>query len=119
MDKSTQIGDVGGSITGVIGVDNVISESFNKIQGAAADDELKAKLTELTAAVAAMCKQLPPDQAQVAARDLQTFTDEATSATPRRSLLAAIGEGLSTTAEAVEKVGAPVVALVKAILLLI
>jgi hypothetical protein len=119
VDKSIRIGDVGGSITGIVGIDSSITSSFNRVQESQAPDELKTKLTELTAAVAEMAKHLPEEQAKVAARDLDTFTQEATSEAPRRNILEAIGNGLAKTADVVDKVGAPVVALVKAILLLI
>jgi hypothetical protein len=119
VDKSVRIGDVGGAITGIVGVDNSIHGSFNRVQESEAPDQLKTRLTELTAAVATMVRQLPEEQAKAAARDLDTFTQEAISEAPRRNILEAIGNGLTKTAEAVQKVGAPVIALVKAILLLI
>lgn len=117
-DKSVQIGRMEGSFSGVIGADNAIQHSFNTVRSSGANDELKAKLIELTSAVEKMCKDLPPEQAEAAARDLDDFTGEATSQKPRRAVLEALGSGLSATAKVVEKVGAPVAALVKAILAL-
>jgi hypothetical protein len=118
-DNSVQIGNIGGSFTGVAGAHNTIQDSFKTINDSAASDELKAKLTDLTNAVTELCKHLPPDQAETTARDLQTFNAEATSKAPRRNILEAVGSALSNTAQAVATVGPPVVALVKAILLLV
>jgi hypothetical protein len=114
-DKSVHIGHVGGSITGVIGADNLIRDSFNTVQNSGADDEVKAKLTDLSAAVAELCKALPSSQAEDVARDFKDFTGEAVSNKPRRGVLEALGNGLSEAAKAVEKVGPPVAILVKAV----
>jgi hypothetical protein len=118
MDKSINIRKVGGSITGNIGIDSPINNSFNRIQNSAVDDDLKNKLAQLTAGVAELCKQLPEEQAKAAARDLQTFTEEATAEAPRRSILEVIGNSLSKTAETVQQVGGPVISLVSAIVAL-
>jgi hypothetical protein len=117
-DKSVHIGNVGGSITGVIGADNLIRDSFNTVQKSAAGPEVKAKLAELSNAVAELCKALPPDRAEEAARDFKDFTGEAVSKKPRRGVLEALGNGLSQAAQAVEKVGPPVATLVKAVIAL-
>jgi flagellar biosynthesis/type III secretory pathway protein FliH len=118
-EHNIRIGNVGGSITGNIGIDSPISNSFNRIQNSAVDDELKNKLAELTAAVAELCKQLHEEQAQGAARDLQTFTEEATAEASRRSILEVIGNSLSKTAETVQQGGGPVISRVKAVLVLV
>jgi hypothetical protein len=62
-----------------------------------------------------MCKHLPEEEAKAAVRDLENFTGEATSESPRRSTLAFIGESLSKIAEAVEQYGVPVVRFVTAV----
>jgi hypothetical protein len=116
--KSIKFGKVTGSITGNIGIDSPITNSFNRIQKSDANDELKDKLAQLTAAVAELVKQLPEDQAKAAARDLQTFTEEATAEAPRRSILEVMGSSLSKAAEVVGQVGVPVLSLVTAILAL-
>jgi hypothetical protein len=118
-DKSVHIGNVGGSITGAVGADISIQDSFKTINDSGAGEELKTKLTDLTNAVAELCKALPAEQAETTARDLKTFNEEATAKAPRKSILEAIGGALSKTAEAVATVGPPVVALVKAILLIV
>jgi hypothetical protein len=118
VDKHISIGNVGGSITGSIGIDSPITSSFNRIQNSDASEELKNNLTELTAAVAEMCKRLPEKQAEAAARDLQTLTEEATSDSPRKKILEVIGDSLSSIAESIEQYGAPVMRLVAAVLTL-
>ena len=112
VDKRVQVGDVHAPITGVIGADNSVQNSFNTIQESSASEGTKEHLKALADAVAAMCRELPEDKAKVAARDLEMFTQEATSENPRRSVLEALGNGLKETAAAVSAVGPGVASLV-------
>jgi hypothetical protein len=107
--------NVGGFVTGNVIVDATIKDSFNKISKSDASEELKNNLAQLTAAVAEMCKRLPEDEAKAAVRDLENFTGEATSDSPRRPMLAVIGDSLSKIAEGVEQYGVPVVRFVTAV----
>ena len=114
--RQVRTGSIHGSITGVVGIDNVIRDSFNQVQASTADTELRQQLEQLVAAVAEMAKSLAPAEAEAAGRDLRDFTAEATSDKPRKSVLAVLGEGLTSVATAVGQLGAPVIALVSSIL---
>jgi len=115
-EQHVHLGNVGGSITGSFNVDSQINDSFNAIQRMEGQDEIKQRLTELTAAVAQLAKALPEDQAQTAARDLKSFTEEIASPTPRKHILQVLAEGLSKTAETVKEVGPTVLSLTTAII---
>jgi hypothetical protein len=96
-----------------------IENSFNKAAAADAPGELKAKLEELARAVAEMTRELPPEKAEEAARDLETLTEEATSENPRRRWYELSAEGLVEAAKAVGESAGPVIKTVKAILALL
>jgi hypothetical protein len=116
--KNVRIGNVGGSITGIVGIDSKIEDSFKRIEAAQANDELKALLAQLVAAVSEIVAKLPEFAATAASRDLSDFTQEATSEHPRKGVLEAFGNGLKRTADLVGEIGAPVVKLVTAIVAL-
>jgi hypothetical protein len=116
--KSVRIGHVGGSITGIVGIDSKIEDSFKRIETAQANEELKALLAQLVAAVSEIVTRLPESAASTAGRDLNDFTQEATSDHPRKGVLEAFGNGLKRTADLVGEIGAPVVKLVTAIVAL-
>jgi hypothetical protein len=111
-DKSVRIGDVGGSISGAIGSDISITDSFNTIDNSSASDDVKMVLRELLQASDQMAADLPQAEADQARRDVSTLIDEATSDTPRRSMIEAVGEGLLSVAKTAGAVGAPVITLV-------
>jgi hypothetical protein len=60
-------------------------------------------------------KSLPEADARAAARDLNDFTEEATSDRPRKGVIEALGNGLKQAAQLVGELGVPVVKLVTAI----
>jgi hypothetical protein len=106
-------------ITGSFLVDSEIQNSFNAIQRSEASDELKQQLQLLATEVQNLCKKLPEDKAAQTARDLKSFTEEATAKEPRKSVLEVFGNALTTVAESVGTIGGPVVSLVKAVLPLV
>jgi hypothetical protein len=116
--KNVRIGNVGGSITGIVGIDSTITDSFKRIETSDANEELKALLAQLVAAVTEVVKRLPESAATAAGRDLNDFTQEATSERPRKGVLEAFGNGLKRAAEVVGEIGGPVVKLVTAIVAL-
>jgi hypothetical protein len=116
--KNVRIGDVGGSITGIVGIDSKITDSFKRIETSDANEQLKALLAQLVAAVSEVVKRLPESAATAAGRDLNDFTQEATSERPRKGVLEAFGNGLKRAAELVGEIGGPVVKLVTAIVAL-
>jgi hypothetical protein len=103
-------------VSGNFVVASTIQNAFNKIDGSEASAELKEKLKTLSQAVAEMTTKLPKEQAEQAARDLETLTTEATSKTPRRKWYELSAEGLIEAAKTVGEMAAPVVSAVKAIL---
>jgi hypothetical protein len=116
--KNVRIGNVGGSITGIVGIDSTITDSFKRIETSDADEQLKALLAQLVAAVSEVVKRIPESAATAAGRDLNDFTQEATSERPRKGVLEAFGNGLKRAAEVVGEIGGPVVKLVTAIVAL-
>lgn len=117
-DKSVNI-NAGGDFNAVgsnFGAGNtLIAESITQAQKSAASAELKDTLTELGEVVKAMGEELAqrdPGQADGAARDVKAMVDEATSESPRKSVIERIGDGLLATAKTVGEVGVPVIAAV-------
>lgn len=49
--KNVRIGDVGGSITGIVGIDSKIEDCFKRIESSDANEELKSLLAQLVAAL--------------------------------------------------------------------
>ncbi|MEC4574232.1 hypothetical protein [Streptomyces virginiae] len=109
----------GGDIHGVIGSGNIVTSSFNRIDGSLLPDEAKTLLKQLTEAVASTASRLPAEQAAQVSRDLTAFQDEALSGTPRRNVLQVFGDALQKTADVVGGIGAPIANLVTAVIVLI
>ncbi|MEW2586139.1 hypothetical protein [Streptomyces virginiae] len=109
----------GGDIHGVIGSGNIVTSSFNRIDGSLLPDEAKTLLKQLTEAVALTASRLPAEQAAQVSRDLTAFQDEALSGTPRRNVLQVFGDALQKTADVVGGIGAPIANLVTAVIGLI
>ncbi|MEV7520180.1 hypothetical protein [Streptomyces sp. NPDC091371] len=109
----------GGDIHGVIGSGNIVTNSFNRIDGSDLPDEAKALLKQLTQAVALTATRLPAEEAEQVNRDLTAFQDEALSGTPRRNVLQVFGDSLQKASDFVGDVGAPIANLVTAVIGLI
>ncbi|MCX5124860.1 hypothetical protein [Streptomyces sp. NBC_00347] len=109
----------GGDIHGVIGSGNIVTSSFNRIDGATLSDEAKALLKQLTEAVALTASRLPAEEAEQVNRDFTAFQEEALSGTPRRNVLQVFGDSLQKAADFVGDVGAPIANLVTAVIGLI
>lgn len=119
-DKSITFGDnttVHGNFT--VTVAETIQRSFNGAAESNAPDDLKEELKTLAMQVAEMVKQLPPQQGEQAARDLEALTQEAISPQPRRKWYELSGEGLIEAATTVGKIAAPVISTVRTILTLL
>jgi small GTP-binding protein len=113
---------VGGNFDGnlTVGDDNQsIKDSYNKINSAKIDTELKETLKQLAEAVAVLAKSLPDEQATEATEDLSKLVDEATKSKPNKKWYSVSIEGLIKAAENVEKVGEPVINLSRKILSLL
>ncbi|GAA0548104.1 hypothetical protein GCM10010172_32420 [Paractinoplanes ferrugineus] len=114
--KRIQIGNVSGSITGIVGIDAKIQNSFQQLGNSTADTGLKRLLEELILAVSNLAKELPQADGEAVGRELSDFTGEATSDAPRRRVLETFGDGLRKAAELASEVGTPVIALVNAVI---
>ena len=77
---------------------------------------MKDKLTELTKAIAEVTNHMEPAKAGQVASDLEAFTNEAISPTPRHKWYEVTSSGLIDAAKAVGQIGAPVVKVVTEIL---
>jgi internalin A len=125
-DKSISTGDRGVVVSGKVGghliagdANQVIQDSYNKISTAGIDPELKQTMQLLIEAVAAMNKELPPEQATEIEDDLGELVEEVTRPTPRRKWYSVSIKGLIKAAENLDKLGTPVISLAKKVLFLL
>ncbi|HEY5943702.1 MAG TPA: hypothetical protein VIT89_12690 [Solirubrobacterales bacterium] len=117
-DKRVSIGDVSGGIYGAVGNDINIENSFQRIDGSEAPDDVKTILKELVQAVEGLKPKLEADNQETVVRDLEGLVGEATALKPRRGTLETLGDGLVQAAKTVGEVGLPVVKLVTQLLVL-
>ena len=117
---------IGGNVEGsniILGDNNVvmqqIQDSFNKVETADIQAELKETLKQLATAVEAMNKALPTEQAAEAGDDLEKLVDEATKPKPNKKWYSVSIEGLIKAAENLDKLGEPVISLSKKVLSLL
>jgi hypothetical protein len=96
-----------------------IQNSFNSIAKSDTKEELKESLKQLTVQVAELAKLTPPEKAEEIARDLESFTKEATSKAPRKKWYELSADGLLEAAKTVAEMAAPVTTAVKAVLALL
>jgi hypothetical protein len=96
-----------------------IQNSFNKAAGADVQAPMKDALKELTAKVAELAKQLPPDKAEPVSKDLLALTSEAVSKEPRKAWYELSANGLLEAAKTVAEMTGPVTTAVKAVLALL
>lgn len=114
--KSITMGNVTNTGNFSVVVADTIERSFNTAAQAQASDALKDELKKLATQVAELAKQLPPEKAEEAARDLEALTKEAVSPQPRRKWYELSAEGLIEAATTVAQIGTPIAATVKTIL---
>ncbi len=98
--QNVQLGD-GTIIHGDFVVATKIRDSFNKVESSNSSDNLKELLKELTISVAKMSEQLPKEQAEQVANDLQSFTNEAISEKPRQKWWQLSSEGIKDAAKTI------------------
>ncbi|MCP4402814.1 MAG: hypothetical protein GY801_36615 [bacterium] len=82
-----------------------IKDSFNKVDSTDIDKDFKEVLKELIADVNSMIEQLPKEQAEQVAKDLQTLTNEAISKKPRRKWWELSADGIKEAAKTVGDIG--------------
>ncbi len=88
-----------------------IKESFNTIEKASMQDDLKEQLKQLTQAVNTMIATLPKEQAEEVADDMKSLIEEAVKPVPRKKWYSLSIEGLTKAAENLGQVGEPVLKL--------
>jgi hypothetical protein len=110
---------IGGDVvnSNVVAADT-ISRSSLTVASTAVPEDLRATLTELHKAVASLTLALPDDEAELAAKDLEDLTREATSG-HRPAFLRRAADGLLAAAGTVAQVGIPVAELVAKIMALV
>jgi small GTP-binding protein len=125
-DKSASASDgailVGKEVIGniVSGDDNqIIQDSYNKINSAEIDSELKDTLLQLGGAVDVMIQKLPAEQVAEVAEDFGKLADEAVKPKPNKKWYSVSIEGLIKAAEGLDKLGTPVISLSRKILSLL
>jgi len=96
-----------------------IRDSFNKVAGSDAKDDLKEKLKLLTVEVTKLATALSPTQAEHVTNDLGAFVNEATSQNPRKPWYELSGNGLIEAAKTVAEMAAPITTAVRAVLALL
>jgi hypothetical protein len=116
-----QTQNIHGNVTGNVNqvAAKTIQDSFNTIAGSSSSPELKEQLDALGKAVTEMVKGLPEPKQKQIAKDYKNLTEEVTSEEPRREWYELSAKGLMEAAKAVGEIATPVIAAVKAILLLL
>lgn len=119
MNNTIEMGNV--SVTGDFNFVTAknISASFNKAASADVNDVLKQALKTLTVEVAKLVKELPPDDAETASKNLEVLTSEAVSRKPRKDWYDLSANGLLDAAKTVASLAAPVTTAVKAVIALL
>ncbi|MCA9946123.1 MAG: hypothetical protein KC449_21715 [Anaerolineales bacterium] len=100
------------TIYGSFTVAKRIESSFNKVEEAPIQPEIKALLKELSIAVGKMSEEMPEEEGERVARALEVITDEATSRSPNRKWWQVSVDGLTEAAKNVGKIGEPVLKLI-------
>lgn len=102
----------------VVAAEN-IKDSFNIIEKAKIQDDLKQQLKELAQAVEAMIQSLPKEQSEEVADDMKRLVEEATKPAPNKKWYSVSIDGLTKAAENLGQVGEPVVKLAAKVLALL
>jgi len=100
-------------------ISNSIKSSLNKIESAEISDQLESSLRDLADAVQLMISRSSKEDAELIARDFETFTAEVSSKKPRENWYKLSAEGLEKAANRVGAIGKPVLELVTLIVSII
>jgi hypothetical protein len=109
--KNAKVGD--------IVLASTIQNSFNKVDTADIQPELKETLKRLATAVDMMNKSLPEEKAAKVAEDLGKLVDEATKSKPNKKWYSVSVKGLINAAKNLDKLGEPVINLSRKVLFLL
>jgi hypothetical protein len=93
-----------------------IKDSFNTIEKAPIQDDLKEQLKQLAESVNTMIAALPKEQAEEVADDMKRLAEEATKPAPNKKWYSVSIEGLIKAAENLDKLGEPVISLSRKVL---
>lgn len=102
----------------VVAAEN-IKDSFNVINKADINDELKEQLKRLNQAVEAMIDGLPKEKAEEIADDMKRLAEEAVKPLPSKKWYSVSVDGLTKAAENLGKLGEPVIKLAEKVLALL
>jgi hypothetical protein len=99
----------GSTIHGSVAAAESIKDSFNVIEKADIQDDLKEQLKQLAEAVEAMTKEMPKEQAEKAADYMKRLSEEATKEKPDSEWYSVSINGLIKAAQNLGKVGDAVI----------
>ena len=99
------------TIHGSIVAAKSIKDSFNVIEKANIQDDLKEQLKQLAEAVETMTKKMPKEQAEKAADYMKRLSEEATKEKPNSEWYSVSINGLTKAAQNLGKVGDAVIEL--------
>ena len=118
MNTSIQLGNVsvGGDFN--LAIAESITDSFNRVKNAQADETLKARLEELTQTVTGLVAKLSPPLAERVSQDLKSLVSEALSPTPRKAWYEVSAQGILDATKSVAELAAPVTSAISAVLAL-
>lgn len=113
---------IGKDVTGniVSGNNNrIIQDSYKKISSSNIDSEIKETLQKLIAAIEVMNASLPADQSVDVIEDLVRLVEEISKPNPNKKWYSVSIDGLISAAEKLDKLGEPVISLLRKILSLL
>lgn len=116
---SMNIGD-GNTFNGNIAIASTIENSYNTVERFKPqndhEEKLQEKLREFNSMVAKLCEQLPEELSKRVASDLEIFTKELVSKTPRRQWYELSAQGILEAAKTCSLLVEPITSAVKGIL---
>ena len=117
QEKVIKIGD-NTNISAPIVIADSIQESFNTLEKASVNQNLKTQLDQLLKTINAISKQITPEQAETIqrmAQDAETLVKESTSSNPRRRWCELSLEGIKDAAKSIGDIATPILKIVKEI----
>jgi internalin A len=97
----------------------IIQDSYNKIQSADIDPELKQTLKSLTEAITTAIQSFPEEKTAKVAKNFERLADEVIQPEPDKQWYSVSIEGLIKAAENLDKLGTPVISLSRKVLSLL
>jgi internalin A len=97
----------------------IIQDSYNKIQSAEIDPELKQTLKSLTEAITTVVQSFPEEKTVKVVKNFERLVEEVTQPEPDKQWYSVSIEGLIKAAENLDKLGTPVISLSRKVLSLL